>query len=366
MYITKLGELIKSKMKHSKDKNQAGFLFNVNEKLLRWNTLIDRFKKYSNRLPEKISPEFKDKKLVKTWNEILMLHTDMLFDIVDSIRNDIPAQEYQNLKTLTDIYAEFIIKNFLIDETKQNEKGKNVFVIGLHPQLQRHVVELLFNIFMRIQNNKDITIIADEIINRFIKLLQLTLISYTRIDCPKKDELWQKYYISDYIEVLNTIMRFTELKKKVNIGIQLIKKIYTQHQYTDDDIEKLPLYIISQTSMYPGARVKNYKDIFCNLVIDYLEKLRYANLTEFFRAETQTYTFSVLLSNVFNTKKKINKFELYTILGLTLKLKDIVYKYRFSSYKTTKAHEQIDKEFYTELYRLYSSVLKYKTTKKKI
>jgi hypothetical protein len=366
MYITKLGDLIKSKMKNSRDENQANFLFNVNEKLLKWNSLLIRFKKYSNRLPEKIAPDFKDDKLISTWNEILTLHTEMLFDIISSIKNDISDSEFKNLNLLTQIYTDFIKENFLIvsdtEETGQiKPDGKNVFVIGLHPQLQRHVVELLFNIYIQIQKaNSDNEPVTKDLVNRFIKLLQLTLISYTRIDCSKREDLWQKYYIPEFIGTLNTVMRFTELKKKVNIGIQLIRKIYQQQQYTDDDIAKLPLYIISQTSMYPGAKVKNYKEIFCNLVIDYLEKLRYANLTEFFRAETQTYTFSVLLSNIFNTKRNLNKFDLYTISGLIQKLKDIVYKYRFSNYKTTKSHEQIDREFYTELYDLYTTILKYK------
>ena len=377
--MIKLKDLIKAKINDSNDEKQKTSLLNVNDELIVWYELINKFNKYSHRLPEKVSTEFKDFQLLKIWNRILKTHARLLENFIESIKNDIDNEMYNNFKTLTRIVNEFILNNFsfnldekldiitqdnnkddneidktqLIKKTQSTDK-KTIFVIGLHPSLQKHVNELLFEL-LELTRAKQID--KTQIIHKFMKLLQLTLISYTRIHCKQQDVLWDEHLIPDFINEVNIILRFTELKKKIRIGTNVLKQVYLSKKYNNEDIQKLPFYILAQTSMYPGSKIKNYQDILCKITLDYIEKIRYRNLTEFFRSETQTYTYSIILTNVFSDKNKLTKDDKKQLRKYIRQLIDIIHKYRFSSYKYTKEHKIIDKEFYLDLYDLYIKTL---------
>jgi hypothetical protein len=370
----KLGDLIKQKINSSNSAQQKTHLFNVNETLIKWSDTVKLFDKFSHRLPEKISPEFKDIKLLKLWNQILDMHTNMLTDIVNSLKEDIDETTYTKLRKLTKLFADFIAANFKFNIVEKIEQSlvsdletenyeeidlshitktdkKTVFIIGLHPSLRKYVYELLYELYTELNNDE---IDVETIIHKYVKLLQLTLISYTRVYAEYDELLWEEYDIPEYIHEANIVLRFTELKKKVSIGSNVIRAVYRDQKYTNENIKELPFYVLAQTSMYPGAKITNYKEIFTKLVIDYIEKIRLRNLTEFFRSETQTYTLSVILSQVFQNKSK----DIYRKIDKYLnELKDVIYKYRFSGYKRTKPHAVIDREFYLDLYKLYAKIV---------
>jgi len=376
--MVKLKDLLQSKIDNMKISEKVKKeIINLDNSLVNWYNLVDKFVMFSHRLPEKVSTKFKSDKLIQIWNQILDKHKQVLDNITNRIllyideQTNINESEKERLKqvfiTLDDA-AKFYLDNqkitFETDNTdtnndNENTQKKKIFIISLHPRLKEHINNLLFDLLTSI-DDKDL----EQIKHKYMKTIQLTLISYTIMHCNYCKEIWEQYQIPEFIDKLYIVVRFTELKKKLDIGLNTIYTVY-KHIYEETDnnngnsnnrfqIEKLPEYVLIQTLMIPGARINNVEDIYCKTITDYIEKIRKKKLNDLYRSETQTYTYSQLLTYL-QTKENIPTYQY--IESYLKRLKEILYKYRFSEYKLNKPYEQIDKEFYLELFNLYKQTI---------
>jgi len=138
--MVKLKDLLQSKIDNMKISEKVKKeIINLDNSLVNWYNLVDKFVMFSHRLPEKVSTKFKSDKLIQIWNQILDKHKQVLDNITNRIllyideQTNINESEKERLKqvfiTLNDA-AKFYLDNqkitFETDNTDTNNDNENI------------------------------------------------------------------------------------------------------------------------------------------------------------------------------------------------------------------------------------------------